>query len=86
MLALKETCLHPETGTPYIQSCAGGRDNSVQGLHDGMTHVFIVTFLSAEDRDYYALHDPVHLEFVDWSESVVSKVQAIDFISGVFDE
>jgi hypothetical protein len=39
-----------------------------------------------EDRDYYALEDPVHLQFVDWSESVVSKVQAIDFISGVFDK
>lgn len=32
MFALKDTCLHPKTGKPYIVSASGGRDNSVQGL------------------------------------------------------
>ncbi|KAI8656422.1 Stress-response A/B barrel domain-containing protein [Fusarium sp. Ph1] len=84
MLALKETCLHPSTGKPYLTTCAGGRDNSVQGLQNGLTHVFVVTFDTVEERDYYALEDPVHLEFVNWSDTVVQQVQAIDFVDGEF--
>ena len=45
----------------------------------------MVEFDSAEDRDYYALEDPVHLDFVKWSDTVAQKVQAIDFSDGVFD-
>ncbi|VUC31067.1 unnamed protein product [Clonostachys rosea] len=88
MLILKETCIHPKTGKPYIQSCTGGRDNSVQGLQvrsqKGFTHVFVVGFDTKEDRDYYALEDPVHLEFVNWSDSVAGDVYAIDFVDGAF--
>lgn len=32
MLALKDRCLHPETGKPYIKSFTGGKDNSPEGL------------------------------------------------------
>jgi hypothetical protein len=32
MLALKEQCIHPETGSRYLKSCAGGKDSSVQGI------------------------------------------------------
>lgn len=46
--------------------------------------MFVVGFDSAEDRDYYAQKDPVHLEFVHWSDSVAQRVQAIDFTDGVF--
>uniref|UniRef100_A0A8H7KDH5 Stress-response A/B barrel domain-containing protein n=1 Tax=Bionectria ochroleuca TaxID=29856 RepID=A0A8H7KDH5_BIOOC len=84
MLILKETCIHPRTGKPYIHSCSGGRDNSVQGLQKGFTHVFVVGFDTKEDRDYYALEDPVHLEFVNWSDSVAADVYAIDFVDGEF--
>lgn len=49
-----------------------------------MSHIFVVEFESIADRDYYALHDPIHMEFVKWSESVTSKVQALDFIHGQF--
>ena len=51
---------------------------------DGFTHVFVVGFDSAEERDYYALKDPVHLEFVNWSDTVAQRVQAIDYTEGVF--
>ncbi len=44
----------------------------------------MVGFDSVEDRNYYALEDPVHLEFVTWSDSVAERVQAIDFIDGIF--
>ncbi|KAK6064469.1 stress responsive A/B barrel domain-containing protein [Seiridium cupressi] len=81
MFALKQTCLHANSGKPYILSTTGGRDNSVQGLQGGLTHAFVVTFSNEEDRNYYALEDPVHLDFVKWSEDVVEKVVAVDFAS-----
>ena len=104
MLALKEQCLHPETGSRYIKSCVGGSDNSVQGLQvktskqsehepwttahrgkqNGMTHIFVVEFDSVADRNYYAQEDPVHMDFVKWSETVTSQVQAVDFTNGQF--
>lgn len=31
MLALKEKCLHPDSGQPYIKSASGGKDNSPEG-------------------------------------------------------
>lgn len=44
----------------------------------------MVGFDTKEDRDYYALEDPVHLEFVNWSDSVAADVYAIDFVDGEF--
>ena len=49
-----------------------------------MTHGFIVEFDSAEDRDYYAKEDPAHKAFVKELVEVVSKVQVVDFMPGVF--
>ncbi|SPQ27475.1 899da683-da00-45c4-9210-2d653882ee2c [Thermothielavioides terrestris] len=62
-LSLKTNCIHPTTKAPYILSLRDGRDNSPEGLQDGMTHGFVVEFASAEDRDYYVAHDPAHQEF-----------------------
>lgn len=31
-LKLKETCVNPTTGAPYIVSIKGGKDNSPEGL------------------------------------------------------
>lgn len=31
MLALKDRCVSPETGKPYIKSFSGGKDNSPEG-------------------------------------------------------
>lgn len=32
MLELKDKCVHPSTGKPYIKSSKGGAENSVEGL------------------------------------------------------
>lgn len=32
MLALKDTCLNPETQEPYLKSVIGGKDNSLEGI------------------------------------------------------
>ncbi|KAI9371399.1 hypothetical protein BJX61DRAFT_511651 [Aspergillus egyptiacus] len=84
MLALKENCLHPASQKPYIVSSSGGKDNSPEGIQNGITHAFVVQFASAEDRSYYLEKDPAHLEFVRSLDGVIEKVQAVDYTPGVF--
>lgn len=50
-------------GIPQIADFEWGRDVSVQGLSQGFTHCFVVTFASEADRDIYATH-PEHLAFI----------------------
>ncbi|KAK2795360.1 hypothetical protein FQN50_009751 [Emmonsiellopsis sp. PD_5] len=84
MLALKDICIHPTDQKPYLKTSIGGRDNSPEGLQDGITHAFVVEFENVEDRDYYVNKDPAHLDFVGGLGDVVQKVQVIDFTNGVF--
>ncbi|KAL0936894.1 stress responsive a b barrel domain-containing protein [Colletotrichum truncatum] len=84
MLSLKDKCVHPTSKEPYIKSVSGGVDNSPEGLQDGITHVFVVEFESAEDRDYYVREDPAHLAFVAAAGKTVSKARVVDFTPGVF--
>ena len=35
-LALKESCVHPTSNSPYIKSLKGGKDNSPEGLQVGI--------------------------------------------------
>ncbi|KAH7216140.1 stress responsive A/B barrel domain-containing protein [Fusarium oxysporum] len=75
---MREKCLHPESKQPYIQSIHGGADSAPEGLQQGITHAFVIQFDSPEDRDYYALKDPVHLTVVAELGPLVEKVQIID--------
>ncbi|KAK3315876.1 hypothetical protein B0H66DRAFT_559925 [Apodospora peruviana] len=83
-LALQQNCLHPTTQTPYIISLKGGKDNSPEGLQNGITHGFVVGFATAEDRDYYVAKDPAHLAFVKSIDGLVEKATVVDFTNGVF--
>jgi hypothetical protein len=47
-----------------IQDFEWGTNNSPEGLAQGFTHCFFVTFKSEEDRDIYLPH-PEHKAFVD---------------------
>ncbi|CAH0037698.1 unnamed protein product [Clonostachys solani] len=76
--ALKNKCLNAE-GKPYIKSILGGKDNSPEGLQDGITHVFIVEFEKSADRDYYVKDDAAHKAFVETLKGAVVKVQVVDF-------
>ncbi|PFH58912.1 hypothetical protein XA68_13061 [Ophiocordyceps unilateralis] len=84
MLRLKDSCLHPQSEKPYIQSSMGGLDKSIEGAHGGMTHAFVVQFASQEDRDYYVQEDPAHRTFVDSILPNLVKARIIDFTPGVF--
>jgi hypothetical protein len=83
-LALKETCIHPTHKGNYILSLKGGKDNSPEGLQNGMTHGFVVDFASVEDRDYYVTKDPTHMAFVKSIEDLVEKATVVDFCDGAY--
>ncbi|KAH8900296.1 hypothetical protein GQ53DRAFT_776954 [Thozetella sp. PMI_491] len=83
-LALKQDCIHPTTQTPYILSLKGGKDNSIEGLQNGVTHGFVVEFASADDRDYYVGADPAHKAFVKSIGDIVDKAIVVDFTNGVY--
>lgn len=48
---------------PSIVSLEAGVNNSPEGLDKGFTHVYIVTFKNAADRDEYVYRNPVHASF-----------------------
>jgi lysophospholipase L1-like esterase len=61
-----------------IQDFEWGTDNSPEGLQQGLTHCFFVTFASEADRDAYLPH-PAHKEFVDLVGPHVEKVTVVDY-------
>ncbi|KAK1996830.1 stress responsive A/B barrel domain-containing protein [Colletotrichum falcatum] len=84
MLGLRDSCVHPTSNKAYIKSMVGGLDHSPEGLQDGITHVFVVEFESAEDRDYYVHKDPAHRAFIDKAGPSILKARVVDFTPGVF--
>lgn len=55
-----------------------GTDNSPEGLADGFTHSFLVTFRTEADREVYLPH-PDHQAFVDVLQPHLDKVLVIDY-------
>ncbi|KAJ6497751.1 stress responsive A/B barrel domain-containing protein [Mycena sanguinolenta] len=84
MLSLKEGCLHPETQRPYIKSLTGGKDNSPEGLQNGIQYAFVVEFETTADRDYYVATDPTHQAFVKSIGTIVEKIIVVDYNVGQF--
>ncbi|RFU26302.1 hypothetical protein B7463_g10032, partial [Scytalidium lignicola] len=81
-IALKETCLHPDTNKPYLKSMALGKDVSIEGLNGDFTHAFIAEFDSLADRDYYVKTDPSHKDFVKKIAATWTKGHTIDIEPG----
>ncbi|RAH46334.1 Dabb family protein [Aspergillus brunneoviolaceus CBS 621.78] len=79
---LKDSCIHPETGKPYIVSMKGGVDVSIEGLQNGISHAFVSVFENASDRDYFAKTDPVHIALVKDVLQYLERVQVVDFVDG----
>ncbi len=61
-----------------IREFEWGTNNSPEGLSQGFTHCFFVTFATAEARDAYLPH-PDHKAFVDVLKPVLDKVLVIDY-------
>jgi hypothetical protein len=63
---------------PEIRDFEWGIDISVEDLHQGFTHAFLVTFGSLEDRAIYLPH-PDHQEFVKMLTPMLDDVLVIDY-------
>jgi hypothetical protein len=84
-LALKDLCVNPNTGQPYILSLVAGTANSPEGFDEKLTQGYIVTFSSISDRNYYVGQpfftpfDPQHDAFKKF------LIPLLDFPSFIFD-
>jgi len=63
---------------PEIAEYEAGVNNSPEGLNDGLTHCFLVSFASEKDREAYLPH-PAHLAFVEILKPHLEKVVVIDY-------
>jgi hypothetical protein len=66
------------TKIPQIADFEYGKDNSPEGLADGFSHCFLVTFKSEKDRAAYLPHE-AHLAFVEVLKPHLEKVLVIDY-------
>jgi Stress responsive A/B Barrel Domain len=66
---------------PQISAFEWGRDCSVEGLSNGFTHCFLVTFDDAAGRSAYLPH-PAHKQFGKTMRPTFKRVLVIDYIAG----
>jgi len=63
-----------------IRDYEWGTNVSPEGLDEGFTHCFLVTFDSEADRDAYLRH-PAHQAFVKELKPVLDKAFVIDYVA-----
>lgn len=63
-----------------IKAYEWGTNNSPEGLNEGLTHCFVISFASEEDRAVYLPH-PEHQAFVEVLKPHLDKVTVIDYWS-----
>lgn len=63
---------------PGIVTYEWGTNVSPEGLNDGFTHCFTLTFASAEDRDAYLIH-PAHRVFVATLDGCLQRSLVLDY-------
>jgi Stress responsive A/B Barrel Domain len=61
-----------------VKSFEWGKNNSPEGINDGLTHCFFVTFASEKDRETYLPH-PAHKAFVEVLKPHLDKVVVVDY-------
>ncbi|WP_339902845.1 Dabb family protein [uncultured Cyclobacterium sp.] len=63
---------------PQIVGFEWGTNNSPEGLNKGLTHCFLLTFESEEDRDAYLPH-PAHKAFGEVLTPHLKDVTVVDY-------
>ena len=63
---------------PVIDGLESGHDVSPEGLGQGFTHVFTLTFATETARDAYLVHFE-HQAFVDWVKPFLAKSLVVDY-------
>lgn len=65
---------------PTVVDFEWGTNNSPEGLADGFTHCFLVTFNDDAGRQVYLPH-PAHHEFVGILKPHLEKVLVVDYVA-----
>lgn len=65
-----------------IKGLEWGVDNSPEGLADGLTHCFLVTFADVASRDAYLPH-PEHKAYAAFAKPLREKVLVFDYVPHV---
>ncbi|MEN1786247.1 MAG: Dabb family protein [Bacteroidota bacterium] len=63
---------------PEIVAFEWGLNNSPEGLNEGFTHCFLVSFSNEADRDNYLPH-PEHKKFVELAGPYIEKALVVDY-------
>lgn len=64
---------------PFVTDFEWGLNSSPEGLDEGFTHCFIVTFANSAGRDAYLPH-PAHQAFISrWLDPNLEKACVVDF-------
>lgn len=64
---------------PFVKGFEWGLNSSPEGLDEGFTHCFLVTFDGPEGRNQYVPH-PLHQEFcVTHLDPALEKVMVVDY-------
>jgi hypothetical protein len=66
---------------PFIADFEYGVNNSPEGLNEGLTHCFLVTFKNEKDRDAYLPH-AAHKAFVELLMPHLEKAVVVDYVAG----
>ncbi|MCC6286920.1 MAG: Dabb family protein [Chitinophagaceae bacterium] len=61
-----------------VKAFEWGTNNSPEGLNEGLTHCFFVTFASEKDREVYLPH-PEHKAFVEILKPYLDKAVVVDY-------
>ena len=64
---------------PAIQAFEWGTNVSPEGLDQGFTHIFTLSFASKEALEKQYLHEPAHQEFVAMLGGVLEKALVLDY-------
>ena len=64
---------------PLIESIESGTNVSPEGLDQGFTHCWILSFKNAADRDTYLVHAD-HKAFVEILKPVIAGALVVDFV------
>ena len=65
---------------PAVQSLEWGKNVSPEGLNDGLTHAFFVTFADKKAIETGYLHHPEHEAFVTLLKPLLEKAVVVDYI------
>ena len=77
---LDDSFMQLKSKIPEVISIEAGTNNSPEGLSDGFTHGYVVTFRSENDRAVYLPH-PEHQKFVTLVKPHLEKALVFDFMA-----